>query len=570
MENVQKDLLPGKRITILPTNNCSRQIFRVLPVIVFLSMFLSCSKDSGDDNFKLPETPDTSDKEQIDPNKIVNINTESVVGEMYNFWSTRPMVNQTRFTSSNFTGGLESIKTYVKSYNLVRVLGGRTDGLNNFYKGVDTNGNIITDFSGLISSMQGFMQTGFKPRIVLDNVPWEMNAVREENKYGNTNPPDDYIVWRQYINAFLNVLIDEFTYDEVKTWRFRVATEPNYVPEHWNGTKEEFFKHYDITVDEVLKVIPDAIIGPGNLLTEGAAEWRTEIIDHCANGTNYATGEIGTRMSFFCLSYYEKIDQNTINFPETVEPYRTKLNSYAQFADIPFDIQEFGILRDEYGNRGLSLSDATELGASWYATIADMAYKYKITEIYDWGQESTDALATGRRNVTSMFLKMVNGNRLAATHNMSGHVGTIPAIKDGKIYLLIYNHNTTRTSTAKKSIYPKIEGTQIGSTTHWEMNEWTVDKDHGIFMHELYKDVKVAGVSNKTGSSARIYGNRPDDYFNTGWEDIFNANKSKYTELAKLPQTINDSIVGKAEDGSLTLKVDLGPHSVKLIELIPQ
>ncbi|WP_066630754.1 GH39 family glycosyl hydrolase [Labilibacter marinus] len=539
-------------------------------VLVLMLMFVACSSDEGIEKPSEPEeeTPNDNEGIVVDPTKVINVNTDAVVGQMYNFWSTRPMINQTRFVSSGFTDGLVSIKPYVKSYNLVRVLGGRTDHKNDFYKGLDDQGNIITDFTGLLSSMRGFMATGFKPRIVLDNVPWEMNAIQEENTYGNTNPPDAYDVWRQYINAFLQTLIDEFGYDEVKTWRFRVGTEPNYTPHHWNGTKEEYFKHYDITVDEVLKLIPDAIIGPGNMLTENVATFTTELIDHCANGTNYATGETGTRMSYFCLSYYEKIDNNTIKFPETVEPYRQKLNSYSQFANIPFDIQEFGVLRDENGNRGLSLSDATDFGASWYATIADLAYKYKVTEIYDWGQESTDGLSTSRRNVTTMLLKMEDGDRLAATHNVSGYVGAIPVVKNGRIYLLIYNHNTTRNSTAKKTLFPKIEGAIVDGSENWKMNEWTVDKTHGTFMHELYSDVRAAGITNK--SNGRIYGNRPDDYFNDGWEDVFDANKAKYTTLSQLPQTISSSKIGVADDGSITLKVELEPHAVKLIELIPQ
>ena len=546
-----------------------RRLRGVGGALLLMLMFMSCSSNENIEKIldSEDETPIDSEGIVVDPTKIVTINTNSVKGQMYNFWSTRPMINQTRFASSGFTDGLESIKPYVKSYNLVRVLGGRTDHKNDFYKGVDEQGNIITDFTGLLTSMRAFVATGFKPRIVLDNVPWKMNAVQEENTYGNTNPPDDYSIWRQYINAFLQTLINEFGFDEVKTWRFRVGTEPNYSPEHWNGSKEEYFKHYDITVDEVLKLIPEAIIGPGNMLTEGAATYTTELIDHCATGTNYATGETGTRMSYFSLSYYEKIDQKTINFPQTVEPYRQKLNSYSQFADIPFDIQEFGILRDENGNRGLSLSDGTDFGASWYATIADLAYKYNISEIYDWGQESTDGLATPRRNVTSMFLKMEGGDRLTATHNISGYVGAIPVVKDGKIYLLIYNHGTTRNSTAKKTLFPKIKGSLVESSGNWKMNEWTIDKTHGTFMHEFYNDVTAAGISHK--NKGRIYGNRPDDYFNEGWKDVFDANKSKYQSLAKLPQTTTDSIIDKLDDGSLTLKVELEPHSVKLIELLP-
>lgn len=563
----------------LESKNCmmyktQRKIVISLAFIFASLIFFTCSKsdDIGDVIIENPEPEEPEEPEApvivVDPNNLVTINTSSVVGQLYNFWSTRPMVNQTRFASSSFRSSLDLIKTYVKSYNMVRVLGGRTDNLNDFYKGVDGSGNIITDFSGLLSSMRGFMQTGFKPRIVLDNVPWEMNAVKEVNTYGNTNPPDDYNIWRQYINAFLQTLITEFGMNEVKTWRFRVATEPNYSPQHWNGTKEEFFKHYDITVDEVLKVIPDAIIGPGNNLTEGVATYTTEIIDHCANGTNYATGETGTKMDFFCFSYYEKMDENKVRLPETVQAFRAKLNSYPQFSNIPFDIQEFGILRDENRVRGVSLTDATEFGASWYARIADLAYENRITEIYDWGQEiESSDLPQGRRNVTEMFLKMEGGNRLEAIESLSGHAGVIPVVKGDIIYLLVYNHNTTRTSTSKRTLYPQLEGGIIAGGTTWRMNEWTVDKTHGVMMHELYKDVRAAGVGEKT--NGRIYGNRPSDRFEDGWKNVLNANLSKYTQLAELPQTISGSLIKKVE-GKLTLEVDLEPHSVKLIELIPQ
>ncbi|SFD27620.1 GH39 family glycosyl hydrolase [Algibacter pectinivorans] len=556
----------------------SMNLFRKLFFLVFLltfSVFFTCSNSEEIEkemmeNSEVEEIEETEEEEipVIDPNKVVTINTGATVGQLYNFWSTRPMVNQTRFNSANFRASVESIKDYVKSYNMVRVLGGRTDNRNSFYKGVDASGKIITDFSLLLRDMRGFMQTGFKPRIVLDNVPWEMSGERIVDTYGNSKPPIDYDLWRQYINAFLQTLINEFGINEVKTWRFRVATEPNYTPNHWRGTKEDYFKHYDITVDEVLKVIPDAIIGPGNLLTENVATYTTELIDHCATGTNYATGEKGTKMDFFCISYYEKIDQNTVNLPEIASLYRAKLNSYSQFSNIPFDIQEFGMLRDENGVRGVSLSDGTELGASWYATIADLAYKYRITEIYDWGQEIEESnLPAGRKNVMRLFQKMEDGNRLESIHNLNAYAGIIPVAKEGNIYLLVYNHNTSRSTSGKRTLYPELNGGQISGGNSWKMNEWTVDKTHSVFMHELYKDVRAAGVSEK--NNGRIYGNRPSDRFEDGWKDVLNANLTKYESMAELAQTITDSIVQKTED-KLTLKVDLESHSVKLIELIPQ
>ncbi|WP_435414369.1 GH39 family glycosyl hydrolase [Polaribacter aestuariivivens] len=548
----------------------------VLATLTVLTV--SCSKDELVDKEEVVEIEDPVDNNNgnvlgfdysnEDPNKIVSINTGSGEGLFYNFWSTRPMVNQTRFNSSGFRNSIQNIKPYVKSYNLVRTMGGRTDNLNTFYKGVDASGKIITDFSGLIQSMRNFMSTGFKPRIVLDNVPWQMSLPKVDDTYGNSKPPNDYGLWRQYVNAYLQALVDEFGMSEVKSWRFRIATEPNYTPHHWRGAKEEFFKHYDITVDEVLKVIPDAIVGPGNLLTERLATFTTEIIDHCATGTNYATGEIGTKMDFFSLSYYEKLNKKEVRFENVVKHYRNKLNSYTQFSNIPFDIQEFGILRGDNGVRGLSLSDATEVGASWYATITDLAFKYNITEIYDWGQElESSTLPTGRRNVTEMFLKLEGGIRLFANENLSGFSGVIPVAKNGNLYLLVYNYNTTRSSTNSKTVFPIIEGSQISNNTTWKMNEWTIDKENSILMNELYKDIRANGVGEK--SNGRIYGNRPSDRFEDGWKSVLDNNNAKYTQLSKLSLTINDSIVGKFDE-KLMLKVDLAPHAVKLIELIPQ
>lgn len=49
----------------------------------------------------------------------------------------------------------------------------------------------------------------------------------------------------------------------------------------------------------------------------------------------------------------------------------------------------------------------------------------------------------------------------------------------------------------------------------------------------------------------------------------FNANMSKYTNMAKRPQTISNAIVRKLNE-TITLKVDLKPHSVKRIKLSPQ
>jgi xylan 1,4-beta-xylosidase len=154
-----------------------------------------------------------------------------------------------------------------------------------------------------------------------------------------------------------------------------------------------------------------------------------------------------------------------------------------------------------------------------------------------------------------------------ASGNFSGFSGVVPVTKDGKVYLLIYNHNTTRNSTNSKTFYPKLEGSLISGTTKWRVNEWTIDKENSVLMHQLYSDIRKAGIGEKT--NGRIYGNRPSDRFDDGWKNVLNSNLSKYKSLSKLSQTVKDSLVG-TNTNNLMLKVDLAPHAVKLIELIPE
>lgn len=556
-----------------------RQLILSISLFSIFTLFYTC------DNSETIEQELTEELEEeevideapplIDQENFIVVNTNAIVGPLQNFWSTRPIINQSRFSGSNFRDNIVApVRAYVNNYNIVRSLGGRLDDRNTFFQGVDQSGNVITDFSDYIRDLKGLFLTGVKPRIVLDNVPWQMSGERIEERFGNSRPPLDYEVWRKYINAFLQALISEFGASEVETWRFRIGTEPNLNPSHWSGTIQEYYTHYDITVDEVLKVLPNAKVGPGNLLTEGAATFTTEIIDHFATGINAVTGEVGSQMDFFSISYYEQLDRNKIKFQDVVPAYRSALNKYSQFANIPFDIQEFGILRDENARRGISLNDGAELGASWYATVIDMALENRISEIYDWGQEmeNTDGLPSGRRHVTEMFLMMENGTRLQSVSpsgidNINTYAGIIPIIKEGSIFLLLYNHHARRSNNDMRTLLPQITGGSVEASQNWIMNEWTIDEEHGIFVNQLYDDLRAAGITEDT--NGRLFGTRTSDRFSDDWENVFNADRAKYQALSVLPQTITDSTITKSIDNKINLSIEMKSHSVKLIKLTP-
>jgi xylan 1,4-beta-xylosidase len=500
----------------------------------------------------------------------ITIHTDQVKGTCYRFWTTMAMINQDNFKNSSYIKSLEAVKPFTTSFNLVRMLGGRKDGKNNWYKGVNDNGKIITDFTDLVPSIRAVMRAGFKPRLVLDNVPSAMSTFEKMDTYGNTKPPDDYELWRQYIRAFLRTLIDAFGYEEVETWRFRVGTEPDLYPGHWSSTKEAFLKHYDITVDEVLKVIPTAKIGPGNITDPqfNKDRWGLDIIDHCATGTNYATGKIGTPMHFFSFSYYERLRERTIRLDKVILAVKERLSKYPQFRDIPIDIQEFGIYRDERGNVLRGLHDISEFGASWYAAISDITYKHQLSEIYEWGATSS-GLPHPRQHVLRMLEKMAGGKRLEVTTRKAiadDFSGAIACTKGDTVYVLLYNHHPNRKYQEVKTLRTELTGSYLAGSEKWSMNEWSIDHDHGVWAHALYKDCDAAGLQRKPRSP--LYDRIISNNYNNGWKKVYQANLDKYLELARFPQTARNVPVSKQKD-AIRLAFDMPGNSVKLIELKP-
>lgn len=511
----------------------------------------------------------------------VTVDTDQTVGRCYRFWSVSVFTSQQQFTDEAYIQTLRVEKPYMREVNCVRLLGGRDDGLNNWYRGVDENGRVMTDFSGLVASLRAIVDAGYIPRLVLDNVPTAMSASAggEMHMFGNCNPPDDYEVWRQYITVLLETLIREFGMQQVASWRFRVGTEPDLFPNHWNGTKEQYLKHYDITVDAVTRMIPEADIGPGNILNPLSRDWKRtdanvvgdgkswglDIIDHCAVGTNYVTGQIGTRMRHFSISYYDGVGWPSF-LNQSIARVRERLSLYPQFKEIPVEIAEFGVLWDE-NRRRLWGNDMTEWSASWYAALGDVIYRNGVASAFDWCHASA-GLPHARLHVMRMFEMMAGGERLnvQVAGKADGPAGAIACAKEGRIYVMLYNHNPQRESRGSSTFALNIKGRGFENVRTWSMNEWVIDQDHGVWAHAFFHDCEKAKLEPLPGSA--LYDGSLNRRFGPEWKNIFERNKSKYTTLAEFAR-IASGVPVSARGGELSLEFEMPVHSVRLIELIP-
>ena len=235
----------------------------------------------------------------------VDVDASAHAGPAYRFWTVSNFTSQHMFADPEGRQQVRRPRPYIRYVNTVRLMGGRHDGRNAYFKGVRDDGTLDCDFTDLVAYLQGMLDLDLTPRIVLDNVPTAMSEPEELHVYGNTLPPKDEKVWHRYVQLAVQAMVNAFGLDQVRSWRFRVGTEPDLFPGHWSGTKEQYLLHYDATADAVLSVIPDADIGPGNILnpTEAGANadstrtrWGLDIIDHAATGTNRWTGKTGTAL----------------------------------------------------------------------------------------------------------------------------------------------------------------------------------------------------------------------------------------------------------------------------------
>jgi xylan 1,4-beta-xylosidase len=216
-------------------------------------------------------------------------------------------------------GGLGARPTYIRMHNLLTSGDGSASlkwGSTNVYT-EDASGNPVYSWTILDRIFDTLRDTGNKPLIEIGFMPEALSTHPQPYRHsfpktsvqgiytGWAYPPKDYQKWSNLVYEFVRHLRDRYGDREVKTWLWEVWNEPDIG--YWQGTREEFFKLYDFTVEAVLRAFPEATIGgpdstgPGN---SKSAEFLRAFLDHCAHQKNYANGNVGSHLDF--ISFHPK------------------------------------------------------------------------------------------------------------------------------------------------------------------------------------------------------------------------------------------------------------------------
>ncbi len=128
----------------------------------------------------------------------------------------------------------------------------------------------ICDFL-LSIGMKPFMELGFMPSVLAGGDKTVFHYK------GNITPPKDYGAWAELITRLAEHLIERYGIEEVEQWFFEVWNEPN-LTAFFSGTKEEYFKLYEVTAGAIRKVNRNLKVGGP---ATSCNSWIKDTIDFC-------------------------------------------------------------------------------------------------------------------------------------------------------------------------------------------------------------------------------------------------------------------------------------------------
>ncbi len=510
-------------------------------------------------------------------------------GALHSFWHVAnfALPESRTFTEPDAYDTLMGRAPFTTEVLVDYTFGGRFPDSDEWFLGVDDQGAPETDFAGMLKRIGNVIDAGLKPWIALEKVPPAMSDPPRWHAYGNTAPPADYDLWHAFVSEAISALVGRFGREAAGSWSYIVATEPDLHPHHWAGTREEFLKYMDYSMDAVTRVLPEAPISPGNILNPAFAheyrdqwgtdevarhvrardQWGLDIIDHAATGTNAYTGHTGSRIDFFSASWYIRMGMSNDGFDRAVETMRTRLDRYPRFAGVPVDIREFGVLSDEQGRR-LFAGETTEWSASFYASIARRVYDLGVRYIFEW-DHATRGVLHPRGHVIGMLEQMTGGRRLPveveeAESNADCHA--IAVRKDGRLLMLVFNHRPLRHARVPETVQLELVDPAMQAGDRWLLSEWTIDAERTVWARAFEADAREAGLERRPRAGA--YEGNPARLYGEAGEALFFENIDRYRALAKLPQT-KERLELIVEDGRAQIELEMPAHSVRLLELTP-
>lgn len=454
------------------------------------------------------------------------------------------------------------------------------------------------DFEPLINSCRNVVAQGIKPMIKTGNIPRKYSTVSTPGNFGvNVYPPDDYNVYYDYIRALTQALVEEFGLEEVRSWRWGCFTE--YENSHWfQGTCEDFCRIYDYTVTAIQSVLGFDIQIGAHSMTGGSGLWEEqEFIDHCINGTNYCTGEQGTRLSYLAVSYYDgnlsDIRAKTDRLTKVVDEVRGQVELSVEAAlaggitrehldklgitSIYYGVDEGRILSESAGRNSNELTQRI-VGHTKQAAFDAMLLKLMVEDNIDyfssWGYLADNDLPTVSYHVTNEFYKMVGTTQVASAVERYVDGKTRSSRKfwdaltstdgEGNLYVMAYVFGETTLQESDKQLHVMTDL----SCQRVRVTVSTINDDANFF-DEWMALCEENGLGQNDFSWSPDSTELPGNLITDHARQVYNENLTEGKNLTECAKLKSETFEVDVIDGKLDFTTVLDQNTVVFLKIEP-
>jgi len=281
---------------------------------------------SAADTFKPPSRP--FDRDQA----VVSVDASQVIGPLPDLWRHIDNSYMTELVRREKASLLPKYKA--AGFRGVRMH--ETIHGPRIYREID--GNPVYNWRRFDAAIDLLMEHGLKPYITLESTPNEMAAERV-NSYRNISKVVDLDKWQELVFQIVKHCVERYGRDEVCSWTFELWNEPD-ASGYYKGTLKDYLAMYDHTVAGATRAEPGITIGACGGAGNG---WILPLAEHCANGTNAATGRRGTRIDFFSWHIY--CSGGGVPYFATIERSIRQVDEwlarFPQYRDTPRTISEW-------------------------------------------------------------------------------------------------------------------------------------------------------------------------------------------------------------------------------------
>ncbi len=459
------------------------------------------------------------------------------------------------------------------------------------------------DFAPLVRACRNIVRQGLRPCLKLHAVPLKYTARPKVGWFRvNVRPPDDYDVYYRYLRACVESLVNAFGVEQVRTWRWFVMTEMENrdwwqtEDEKGDHAKTEFLKMYDYSVAALEDVVGREYLRVGAhamMVPAERAYWdAAALLHHCVAGRNHKTGQTGTKLDFFAVSYYDRspghIDHDAMR--TKLEPgaclkglrekvaYTRARTKEAGLPDLPIEVSEGGVLFGMDGKwlwHGLAPGGAFD--ASWTALCFRELLETGIGIWSRWPCVRTGGLFHGIEVASTHLLRLVH--KMANSRHIPVHVDEVAANGDEGILdavaawdedanmcrILVFYHGKDVTVPMPERTIRLVLRDAAGRLGNAPLGRvWRVDKDHGDFWPLWENDRAEHGIGDDDWLHSRDQVDVAHALKDESLRAFWRSRETAYANAARIePEPVKDI---RRLDGALSVEAEMRCWSVGFYE----